>query len=269
MLNVKDYMRKTKYFHYFISFLVILCALIIWDILTIFIPSNIIPNPIDVGSAFIKILTEGDNFGYSLFDHIFASLIRVLVGFYFALVIALSLGVLMGLSKKIKIILSPIIEIFRPIPPFAWIPFIIALSGIGLVSQSIIIFIGAFFPILTNTLDGIQNISPIHIDVAKTLGANRSDIILHVVLPSSLPSIFVGIRIGLGVGWMCLIAAELIGLNEPLGLGYLIKFSADMGDYSLSIVAILLTGIIGYGLNSSIKLIEKYKFNWRDTYLKR
>ncbi|MBY9006388.1 MAG: ABC transporter permease [Candidatus Lokiarchaeota archaeon] len=261
-------MKKSKFLRILISFLVIFCVLFIWYILTIIIPSNVIPNPLEVGSAFIKVLIEGDNFGYTLFDHIFASLLRVLVGFYFALIFALIIGLLMGLSRKVKLLFSPIVEILRPIPPFAWIPFVIALSGIGLISQSIVIFIGAFFPILTNTLEGVQNVSPIHVDVAKTLGANRSDIILHVVLPSSLPSIFIGIRVGLGVGWMCLIAAELIGLNEPVGLGYLINFSADMGNYSLSLVAILITGLIGYGINYSVRLIENYKFNWRDTYVK-
>lgn len=262
-------MERTKYNHILISFSVIVCVILIWYVITVLFPSRIIPNPLDVGSAFIKVLIEGDNFGYTLFDHIFASLLRVITGFYFALIIALTLGLLMGLSRKFKSILSPIIEIFRPIPPFAWIPFVIALSGIGLISQSIIIFIGAFFPILTNTIQGVEDISSIHIDVAKTLGANRSDILIHVVLPSTFPSILVGIRVGLGVGWMCLIAAELIGLNEPVGLGYLIKFSAEIGNYSLSFVAILLTGLIGYTISSSLKLIENYKFNWRDSYTRK
>ncbi|MFX0173979.1 MAG: ABC transporter permease [Candidatus Hodarchaeota archaeon] len=243
-------------------------CIIIWHVLASLTPSSVIPTPFEVLNSLIQFTIEGDNFGYTFFDHLWASLLRVILGFYFAFIIAVPLGLWIGLSKKAEWSLSPIIELLRPIPPFAWIPFALVLFGLGLVSQSFIIFIGAFFPILTNTIKGVQETSPIHIDVAKTLGAKKSDIIFYVVLPSTLPSIFVGIRIGLGVGWMCVIAAELVGLNVPTGLGYLIQYSAQFGNFGLTFATMLLTGLIGLGLSSLIKLFENRSLRWRDSIVK-
>ncbi|MFX1454426.1 MAG: ABC transporter permease [Promethearchaeota archaeon] len=258
-------MNKQKIKRVQISILSIFIFIIIWQVIASLQISTIIPTPFEVMKAFIDFSIQGDNFGYNFFDHIFASLLRVSLGFYFALIIAVPLGLFMGLSKKIQSAFNPIIEIFRPIPPFAWIPFALVFFGLGLISQSFIIFIGAFFPILTSTIKGVQETSVIHMDVAKTLGASRSDTILYVVLPSTLPSILVGIRIGLGVGWMCVIAAELVGLNTPLGLGYLIQYSAQFGNFGLTFSAMLLTGLIGFGINFLVKFIENYLLRWRAT----
>lgn len=258
-------MNKKKINHVVISIITLLFFILIWQIIAGLNLSSVIPTPLEVLKAFIDFSIEGDNFGYNFIDHISASLLRVILGFYFAFIITVPLGLFMGLSKKIESVFNPLIEIFRPIPPFAWIPFALVFFGLGLISQSFIIFIGAFFPILTNTLKGVQETSKIHIDVAKTLGASRSDTIVHVILPSTLPSILVGTRIGLGVGWMCVIAAELVGLNTPVGLGYLIQYSAQFGNFGLSFSAMLLTGLIGFGINFIIKLIENYALRWRDT----
>ncbi|TFF94358.1 MAG: ATP-binding cassette domain-containing protein [Promethearchaeota archaeon] len=257
-------MKKINKTRIIISIFTIFLFFTIWYLISIFTTSSIISTPLEVFNALIKISFSGDNFGYTILDHIFASLLRVVVGFYFALIVAVPLGLIMGLSEKAEWAVTPIIEIFRPIPPFAWIPFALIFFGLGLISQSFIIFIGAFFPILTNTLNGVKDTSSIYIDVAKTLGANRADIILHIILPSTLPSILVGIRVGLGVGWMCVIAAELVGLNKPLGLGYLIQYSAQFGNFSLALAAMMLTGVIGYLINNLIKKIEVNTFKWRE-----
>jgi NitT/TauT family transport system permease protein len=259
----KNYINRLVY-----SFLTLFFCLILWHIVAEFTPASVIPTPLEVLYSFIKFALEGDNFGYTFIDHSSASLLRVILGFYFAFIIAVPLGLWIGLSRKAEWTFTPIIEIFRPIPPFAWIPFALVFFGLGIMSQSFIIFIGASFPILTNTIKGVQETSPIHVDVAKTLGANRSDIIFHVVLPSTLPSILVGIRIGLGVGWMCVIAAELVGLNVPTGLGYLIQYSAQFGNFGLTFAAMLLTGFIGLGLNSFVKLFENRSLRWRDSLVK-
>jgi len=258
-------MNKKKINRFIISISFIFFLIFIWQIIAGLILSSVIPTPLEVLKSFINFSIEGDNFGYSFIDHLSMSLFRVILGFYFAFIIAVPLGLFMGISKKIESLFTPVIEVIRPIPPFAWIPFSLVFFGLGLISQSFIIFIGAFFPILTNTVKGVQETSKIHVEVAKTLGASRSDILLHVVLPSTLPSILVGIRIGLGVGWMCVIAAELVGLNVPVGLGYLIQYSAQFGNFGLTFSAMLLTGLIGFGINFIIKLIENYVLRWRDT----
>jgi len=242
--------------------------LFIWYIIASFTLSKVIPGPIEMFHSLSKITIEGDNFNYTMFDHLLASLWRVLIGFYFAFIIAIPLGLIMGLSKRVEWMVSPIIEVFRPIPPFAWIPFSLVFFGLGLFSQAFIIFIGAFFPLLTNTLQGIKSTSSIYVDVAKTLGADTFDIILHIILPSTLPFILVGIRVALGVAWMCVIAAELVGLNKPLGLGYLIQYSAQFGNFALTFAAMLMTGLIGYVLNNSVKLIENYTSHWRESIVK-
>lgn len=259
-------MRKINKTRVLISIFTFFSFLGVWYLIAELSPSSIIASPLETFEALLKITFKGDNFGYTIFDHLFASLIRVFIGFYFAFILAIPLAFIMGLSKKIKWFITPIIEIFRPIPPFAWIPFALIFFGLGLLSQSFIIFIGAFFPILTNTLKGVNDTSPIYIDVAKTLGADRSDIIIHIIIPSTFPSIFTGMRVGLGVGWMCVIAAELIGLKKPLGLGYLIQYSAQFGNFSLTFAVMLVTGSIGYLINNLFKTLEKYVLKWRETY---
>lgn len=250
------------------SILTLFFCLVIWHVVAELTPSSVIPTPIEVVFSFIQFALEGDNFGFTFIDHLGASLLRVILGFYFAFIIAVPLGIWIGLFKKAEWIFTPIIEILRPIPPFAWIPVALVFFGLGLISQSFIICIGTFFPILTNTTKGVQETSSIHIDVAKTLGANKTDIIFHVVVPSAVPSILVGVRIGLGVGWMCVIAAELVGLNSPAGLGYLIQYSAQFGNFGLTFATMLLTGLVGLGLNSLVKQFENYASRGRDSLVK-
>ncbi|MBD3213236.1 MAG: ABC transporter permease subunit [Candidatus Lokiarchaeota archaeon] len=258
-------LNRTKIF---LTIFTIFLFLFIWYLIAWVTPSKVIPGPIQVFQALVKITFEGDNFNYTVFDHLLASLWRVLIGFYIALIVAIPLGVIMGVSKKAEWMISPLLDLFRPIPPFAWIPFALVFFGLGLFSQAFIIFIGAFFPLLTNTFEGVKNTSSIHVDVAKTLGADKFDIILHIILPSTLPYILVGVRVSLGVGWMCVIAAELVGLNKPLGLGYLIQYSAQFGNFALTFAAMLVTGLIGYALNNSIKIIENYTSHWRESIVR-
>ncbi len=255
-------MKINQFKRIFISISVIIFVIFIWYLIVRLLPYSIIPDPIETGLTFIKMLIDKNYYGSYIYEHIYPSLLRILTGLYFALIFAIPLGLLIGLSKRAKLVISPIVELFRPIPPLAWIPFAIFFFGIGLFSQSFIIFIGAFFPILTNIVKGVEDTSSIYMDVAKTLGANQSDILIHVVFPSTFPSLLAGIRIGLGVGWMCVIAAEIFGINPPLGLGYLINESAQIGRFDVCVVAMIVTGLIGYIMNTIVKLIEN-KCNWR------
>lgn len=261
-------MNRKKIYQYIFPIFSIIAILIIWQIIADLNVSSIIPSPLEVSEAFIDIILVGDNFNYYLWDHLAASLIRVLIGLFYAIIIAIPIGTIVGLSKKLDWLVTPIVEIIRPIPPIAWIPFALVLFGFGLISQSFIIFIGAFFPIFSNTVSGIRKTPPIYVDVAKTLGADRFEIILRVVLPSSLPDIIVGIRVALGVGWMCVIAAELVGLRVPLGLGYLIQYSAQFGNFDLTIATMLTTGFVGLGISLGLKSLEKYLFKWREPVAK-
>ena len=155
-----------------------------------------------------------------LFIHLRDSLSREVVAFIWA-TSAIPLGIAMGWSKTINDQVDPLVEVLRPVPPLAWIPLSILWFGIGDMQNQFIIFLGMFFPILLNTIAGVKNIEPNLIRAARCLGASEPRILRRVVLRAALPQIITGIRVGLGVGWMALVAAELVGANS--GLGFLIN----------------------------------------------
>ncbi|MHA1648218.1 MAG: ABC transporter permease, partial [Promethearchaeota archaeon] len=159
--------------------------------------------------------------------------------------------------------LRPIIEMFRPIPPIAWIPFAIIAFGLGLLSQAFVIFIGAFFPIMQNTYDGIKQRSKVFQDVALSLGASKSQISFEVILPSIIPNLFTGLRTGIGVGWMCVIAAEMMGISGNIGgIGYFISYMKNIGNYSYMMAGMLMIALVGLGLNGLFHFLEKEGLKW-------
>ena len=231
----------------------IFSILIIWFILTEF---KIIPftGPIEtLKSFFILILFKEPVTNATLIEHASASLLRVVIGAVIASSLAIPLGILIGWYKKLNIFSETIIELLRPIPPIAWIPFSIILFGRA--GPIFIVFVGVFFPLLLNTLHGVKTMDLRFVDLSKTFNANTKQIISKVVVPASMPSIITGIRIGLGVGWMCIIAAEMISLSG-LGLGYFIITMYDVGHIAEMFSGMIMVGIIGYLMN---KILLKVK----------
>jgi ABC-type nitrate/sulfonate/bicarbonate transport system permease component len=239
-------------------------AVIFWHIVSYIFNIAYIPSPIAVGMAFMRLSVEGDIFGYTLFHHSVASLIRIAIGLFFAVIIGIPLGIIIGLSERVSHFVSPIVEIIRPISPIAWIPFSIILFGIGLTSHAFIIWLGAFFPILLNTYGSMKGTSQTFVEVAKSMGASKLQTIRYVIFPGSLPDIITGFRIGLGVGWMCLIASEMVGQYPPLGLGFLVLFMAQIGRYPSMIAGMLTIGFFGILLNYIILFFETKLFKWRE-----
>jgi ABC-type nitrate/sulfonate/bicarbonate transport system permease component len=230
----------------------------LWTIIATITGTNIF----DVVFAFWSLITDVDSQNHFLIEHIVASLGRVVVGFTLAAVTAIPLGIAIGRYKRIDSILGPVIEATRPIPPLAWIPVSIIVFGIAS-GQPFIIWIGAFFPILTNTTTGVKRTEPVHIDVAKTLGANEMQILSKIVLPSASPEIFAGLRIGFGIGWMCLVAAEMVG--GGLGLGFLIIDKQANGRTAEMIIGMLLIGLIGFFISYFFLYVEKKLLKGRQT----
>lgn len=185
------------------------------------------------------------------------------MGFFIAAVMAIPLGILMGWSKFLRDALTPLVEVVRPIPPLAWIPLAILWFGIGFKSAVFIIYLGCFFPIILNTISGVLSIDPILIDAAKTLGAKRKEIFLMVLTPGSLPSIITGLRIGLGIGWMTLVAAEFTGIKSGYGLGYMIMTARDIQRPNEVIAGMAVIGLIGYFLDLILRKIESRLLRWR------
>jgi ABC-type nitrate/sulfonate/bicarbonate transport system permease component len=169
----------------------------------------------------------------------------------------------MGWSTKLLNMIRPLVEVVRPIPPLAWIPIAILWFGIGIKSAAFIIFLGAFFPILLNTISGVLSIHPILLEAARTLHAKEKDIFLKVLLPGTVPSIFVGMRIGIGIGWMTLVAAEFTGVKEGYGLGYMIMTARDIQRPDEILAGMLVIGLIGLLIDMGLRATESKVIRWR------
>ncbi|TFF84249.1 ABC transporter permease [Candidatus Thorarchaeota archaeon] len=236
----------------------IVVLLVLWQVIAVLSRTSLL----DVMNAFIRLTTVGDSEGYLLSDHLLMSLTRVLLGFVFAAVTAIPLGVAVGRYRLANWALGPVIEAMRPIPPIAWIPLSILMFRNNLLgAQVFIIWIGAFFPILIDTTTGVKRTEPVHIDVAKTFGANEGQILSSIVVPSASPEIFSGLRIGFGIGWMCLVAAEMIG--GGLGLGYLVIIMQQAGRTGAVIASMLVIGAIGIVISYAFLILERNALKWR------
>ncbi|MCL5124252.1 MAG: ABC transporter permease [Deltaproteobacteria bacterium] len=239
----------------YLPLLVLLC---LWQVLcSVGIVANyVLPSPIEVAAGFWSLLTVGMPPGHLLYYHIIYSLYRVSLGFSLACALGIPLGLLMGWFPRFHRSLGPIVEILRPIPPLAWIPIAIVWFGIGISSAAFIIFLGAFFPILLNTASGVSSINPILIDAIKTLNATQMDIFLKVLIPGSLPSIFIGMRVGMGVAWMTLVAAEFTGVKEGYGLGFMIMTARDIQRPDEILAGMFVIGMIGFAIDWSFRAWE-------------
>ncbi len=257
-----------------INILSLFCFLLLWHALVMMARNDIfnipfmrlrdIPTPIEtwyalLGSMFTK--TYGPALTYGIADHTRASLLRVIEGGIIAFIIGVPVGIGVGYSKLLGNILNPIIEIVRNMPPMAWIPLAIFILVAG--GSIFIVFIGMVFPIILNTVHGVKSTDSRLIDAAKTLGASESKIVTLVVIPSAFPSIMTGLKIGLGVGWMAIVAAEMV-IRSPVGLGYFIWNMGDLGRYAEMVAGMIVIGVIGYVMNISILALQKRFIRWAD-----
>lgn len=241
--------------------LVLAIALAAWELLTVAVHSPFFPGPRAIVASFVNLAVHGDTFGYSLWQHSWASIERVLVGFFFACLAGVPLGLLMGLNPRLYNSTRVVLEPFRFIPPIAWIPLAIIFFS-GLTRFAFLIFIGAFFPIFTTTSVGIARVEPIHRKVAMVYGASKPWILLHVILPTVLPDILGGMRVALGAAWLTIVAAELAG-GISVGLGRMMTNYAELVQIPPIIVGMLLIGAIGFLMNEALLLAERYLFRWR------
>lgn len=216
----------------------------------------------------------------SLARHVSVSAVRVMMGFLIACFIGIPLGLLAGKYLLIHRLVNPIIEILRPLCPIAWIPFAMALfktntvadlfgfhytsSIFGHVQQGMlfVIFYGGFFPIFLNTVHGVKSVKHIHLESAQLLGADQRRLFRHIILPSSLPAVLTGLRIGLGISWMVIIAAEMMPGSDA-GIGYLIMFSYELAEMDILIACMILIGVVGTLLSFGIKWISNRTSFWQ------
>lgn len=241
-----------------------LIALALWQLLAgLGLLGKSTPTPVEVVLGLYQLTVTGFPPGYRLPGHIIASLGRVLLGFGFATLLAVPLGILMGWSPVFDNMVDPLVEVVRPVPPLAWLPLALTWFGLGIFSSAFLIFLGAFFPIVLNTVSGVKSVDPHLVEAARTLGAREKTILARVLAPAALPSIITGMRIGVGIGWMTVIAAEMAGVKSGYGLGYMILSARDVARYDYVVAGMVVIGIIGFLMDRVIKLAEKRVLRWR------
>jgi ABC-type nitrate/sulfonate/bicarbonate transport system permease component len=216
--------------------------------------ATLLPPPSAIVKGALELIQTGD-----LARHLGASLKREFVAFSWALA-AIPLGIAMGWWKSVDEQIDALLEVLRPIPPLAWIPLSILWFGIGDTQNEFIIFLGMFFPILINTVAGVKNIEPNLICAARCLGANERRVLWRIVLRAAMPSIITGVRIGLGVGWMALVAAELVGANS--GLGFLINDARTVLRTDYVIVGMITIGLVGMLIDRCIRILSRAMMPW-------
>lgn len=221
-----------------------------------------LPTPLDVLHRLIKLATVPIGEG-TLVLHVMGSLRRFFTGFLQAVVVGIPLGFAMGYFRSVDKLVSPIFEAIRPIPPIAWAPFAILWFGVNVGAQAFVIFLSALPPIIINSHLAIKLTDRRLIDAARVMGAGPFRVLLEVALPSSIPLVFTGLRIGIATGWMALIAAELVaGDGSNKGLGYLILLGQRTLNADLSIAAMVVIGIIGALLDVGLERLNRHFQRW-------
>jgi len=237
---------------------VIAVVVAVWWAVVVQSESAIFPTPWQVVTGAWELVEDG-----TLWEHIRASLFRVGAGFGLAVLVAIPLGLWMGWVGAAYRTFNPIFQMLRPISPIAWIPLAILWFGVGDLSPIFLIFISSVFPLMVQTTSGVHTIDRRYLRAAANFGVSRGVLFRQVVIPAVLPEIIVGMRIGIGVAWLVVVAAEMIALRS--GLGYLIMDSRNAGNrYDLVIAAMIIIGFIGLLLDGVTRLMERMKtVKWR------
>lgn len=238
--------------------LVIAAVVGVWWWVVVVSASAIFPTPWQVVAGAWELAQDG-----TLWEHIGASLFRVGVGFGLAVLVAVPLGLWMGWVGAAYRTLNPIFQMLRPISPIAWIPLAILWFGVGDLSPIFLIFISSVFPMIVQTSSGVHTIERRYLRAAANFGVSRTVLFRRVVIPAVLPEIIVGMRIGIGVAWLVVVAAEMIALRS--GLGYMIMDSRNAGNrYDLVIAGMIIIGAIGLLLDGITRRLERLKaVRWR------
>ena len=231
----------------------------IWQLAAFLVDDSLtLPGFIQVVQAFLE------NWSSIIREDLPVSSLHFSIGLGAGLLVALPAGMIMGWFKVADSIMDPIVELLRPIPPLAWIPFAIIWFGITNSAAGFIIFMGAVFPILINTYAGFKGLPRVYVESAKVLGATRDiDLIRYVALPQALPSIAAGIRIAMGIAWMCLVAAEMFGVSKN-GLGF--KIWDSYGHYRMDEVFMymIVLGLLGLAIDRTFRyVVEERLLKWR------
>lgn len=234
-----------------------------WHIATTNRWTRLIPTPAETAEYMVDFAIGGiydDAFSATLLTHLWASMSRVYGGFALAALAALPLGILIGRVPFARMTLDPFFQLMRPIPVTAWLPLSMILFGLGSRSAFALVFLGAFYPILLNTIFGVKNVDPKLFEAASMLGCRGKAQFYRVVLPAALPSIFTGLRLGLGLAWFVIVVGEMTGV--PKGLGAIIMDGRTLSRTELVICGMIVIGIAGYISDRIILAIGNRFLRW-------
>ena len=226
--------------------------LLTWDGAVRATHSEIFPRPLDVARGIGELIQKG-----LLLKYIVASLFRVTWGFGLAVLVGVPFGLFLGWFGRAYQAFNPMIQIFRPISPIAWIPVAILWFGITDLAPIFLIFLASVFPITVSATAAVQNMQPVYLRAAENFGLSRGELFRRVIFPSCLPQIITGLRIALGIAWLVVVAAEMIAVNS--GLGYLIIDARNAGKrYDLVVAGMVMIGLIGLVLDLILRRLETF-----------
>jgi taurine transport system permease protein len=244
-----------------ISLLTLASLLSLWWAVTAaeWIEPLFLPSPAAVLSKGWLLATQG-YMDATLWQHLIASLRRIGLALLFAVLLAIPVGIAIGTNRIAQGVFDPLIEFYRPVPPLAYLPLIVIWCGIGELSKVLLIYLAIFAPIAIATATGVRTVDPARIRAAQSLGASRAQLIFQVILPSALPEILTGVRIGLGVGWSTLVAAELIAATS--GLGFMVQSAAQFLNTDVVLLGILVIALIAFALEMGLRALQRKLVPW-------
>lgn len=240
---------------------------LVWHLTTTGRPYSLIPPPAEVWTALVDLAVGGindDAFSATLLTHLGASLSRVFGGFALAVLLALPLGLLIGRVPLMRQLLDPTFQILRPVPVTAWLPLAMILFGLGPRSAYFLVFLGAFYPILVNTIFGVRSVEPRLFEAASMLGCRGSAQFARVVLPAALPSIFTGLRLGLGFAWVVIVVGEMTGVQT--GLGAIIMEARQLSRTEIVICGMIVIGVAGFLSDRIVMALGRRLLAWSPSH---
>src|SRR5580698_5327286 len=250
-----------------LALIVPLLLLAFWQVATTNQWTLLIPTPYQVAEYMVDFAVGGiydDAYSATLMTHLLASMSRVYGGFVLAALFALPIGVLIGRVPTARMLLDPFLQLMRPIPVTAWLPLSMILFGLGAKSAFALVCLGAFYPILLNTVFGVRAVDPKLFEAASMLGCKGNAQFFKVVLPAATPSIFTGLRLGLGLAWFVIVVGEMTGV--PQGLGAVIMDARTLSRTELVICGMIVIGIAGYISDRVVLAIGNRLLRWSPTH---
>jgi taurine transport system permease protein len=246
-----------------ISFITIFGLFVLWWIATHagWVKDLFLPTPERILKAFKDAWTGDVQGGEKLYTHFFWSIYRVLASFFFAIITAIPIGIAMGVSRVWRGIFDPPIEFYRPLPPLAYMPLLVIWFGIEETPKIILLYLACFAPLCMAARAGVRSVAVEQINAAASMGASRWQIVRHVVLPAALPEILTGLRIGMGVAWTTLVAAEMVAAQH--GLGQMVLNASNFLRTDIVIMGIVVIGVIAYLMDLGMRWLERKLVPWK------